>query len=45
MRSPAADLVAVPGATHYFADQPEHVSRAVELIVEWLHRYDLIVDR
>jgi pimeloyl-ACP methyl ester carboxylesterase len=38
------DLVAVTGATHYFADQPEHVDNAVELIVEWLHRYDLIVD-
>ncbi len=36
------DLVAVQGATHYFADQPEHVDRAVHVIVEWLRRYDLI---
>ncbi len=36
------DLVAIDGATHYFAGQPEHVDRAVARIVEWLHRYDLI---
>lgn len=39
------DLVAIPGATHYFSDQPEHVDRAVELIVEWLGKHDLIVSR
>lgn len=36
------DLVAVEGATHYFADQPEHIDRAVRAIAEWLHRNDLI---
>lgn len=35
-------LVAVEGATHYFSDQTQHVERAVGMIVDWLHRYDLI---
>ncbi|MGI8721947.1 MAG: serine aminopeptidase domain-containing protein [Geodermatophilaceae bacterium] len=37
-------LVAVPGATHYFADQPRHVERAVELIVDWLQGQGLIAE-
>ncbi len=36
------ELVAIDGATHYFADQPELVERAVATIAEWLHRNDLI---
>jgi alpha-beta hydrolase superfamily lysophospholipase len=29
-------LVAVPGATHYFAGQPEHLTRAADEIAAWL---------
>ncbi len=36
------ELIAVDGATHYFAGQPQHVDRAVAIIVDWLHRNDLI---
>ncbi|MEJ7771895.1 MAG: alpha/beta hydrolase [Geodermatophilaceae bacterium] len=36
------ELLAVEGATHYFSDQPEQVLRAVDMIVEWLQRNDLI---
>jgi len=37
------ELLAVEGATHYFANQPSHVKRAVDMIVDWFHRNDLIV--
>lgn len=37
------ELRAVQGATHYFSDQPGHLERAVDMIVDWLHRNDLIV--
>jgi len=36
------ELVAVEGATHYFADQPQHVERAAATIADWLRRNDLI---
>jgi len=37
------ELLAVEGATHYFANQPDHVERAVDMIVDWLHRNNMIV--
>ena len=36
------ELLAVEGATHYFADQPAQVERAVGMIVEWLQHNDLM---
>jgi fermentation-respiration switch protein FrsA (DUF1100 family) len=36
------ELVAIPGATHYFQGQPELVTVAVDHIVDWLTRNDLI---
>lgn len=36
------EIVAIEGATHYFAGQPQHIGRAVDLIVQWLRHNDLI---
>jgi pimeloyl-ACP methyl ester carboxylesterase len=36
------ELVAIPGATHYFQGQPDLVTVAVDHVVDWLARNDLI---
>lgn len=36
------ELVALDGATHYFAGQPDHVDQAAASIRAWLWRHDLV---
>jgi pimeloyl-ACP methyl ester carboxylesterase len=42
VRHDRKELVSIPGATHYFLNQPELVTVAADLVVDWLRRTDLV---